>query len=128
MDDLQAMIEPVADLAKIAGDAILEVYATDFDVQAKEDDSPLTQADMASNRKIVAGLAALTPEIPIISEEFGLPEFTERSAWSRYWLIDPLDGTREFVNRNGEFTVNIALIDNNRPVFGVVHVPVSNVT
>ena len=128
MDDLQAMIEPVADLAKIAGDAILEVYATDFDVQAKEDDSPLTQADMASNRKIVAGLAALTPEIPIISEEFGLPEFTERSAWSRYWLIDPLDGTREFVNRNGEFTVNIALIDNNRPVFGVVHVPVSNAT
>jgi len=128
MDDLQAMIEPVADLAKIAGDAILEVYATDFDVQAKEDDSPLTQADMASNRSIVAGLEALTPEIPIISEEFGLPEFTERSAWSRYWLIDPLDGTREFVNRNGEFTVNIALIDNNRPVFGVVHVPVSNVT
>lgn len=128
MDDLHAMIEPVADLAKIAGDAILEVYATDFDVQAKEDDSPLTQADMASNRKIVAGLEALTPEIPIISEEFGLPDFAERSAWSRYWLIDPLDGTKEFVNRNGEFTVNIALIDNHRPVFGVVHVPVSNIT
>jgi 3'(2'), 5'-bisphosphate nucleotidase len=130
--ELQALfeniVEPVIELATTAGDAILEVYATDFDVQAKEDNSPLTQADMASNGIIVAGLEALTPDIPIISEEFGLPDFDERSAWSRYWLIDPLDGTKEFVNRNGEFTVNIALIDNNRPVFGVVQVPVTGVT
>lgn len=124
----EQVVEPVVELARVAGDAILEVYATDFDVQAKDDNSPLTQADMASNRKIVARLETLTPDIPIISEEFGLPDFKIRGAWSRYWLIDPLDGTKEFVNRNGEFTVNIALIDNNRPVFGVVHVPVTGVT
>ena len=124
----EQVVEPTIELARVAGDAILEVYATDFDVQAKEDDSPLTKADMASNSKIVAKLEALTPDIPIISEEFGLPDFKIRSTWSRYWLIDPLDGTKEFVNRNGEFTVNIALIENSRPVFGVVHVPVTGAT
>jgi len=122
------LIEPLVTLARQAGDAILEVYATDFDVQAKADDSPLTQADMASNRVIDAGLRALTPDLPIISEETGLPDFGERGQWSRYWLIDPLDGTKEFVKRNGEFTVNIALIDNHRPVLGIVHVPVMNKT
>ena len=122
------MIDPIVDLAVVAGEAILEVYATDFDVQAKGDDSPLTQADLASHRCIVAGLRALTPDIPIISEEEGLPEFSERSQWQQYWLIDPLDGTKEFVNRNGEFTVNIALIDDGRPVLGVVHVPVQDRT
>lgn len=126
--ELQALIEPVVELAQTAGGVILEVYATDFDVQAKDDDSPLTQADMASHRTIAAGLQALTPEIPVISEEEGLPDFSVRSSWPRYWLIDPLDGTREFVNRNGEFTVNIALIDQHSPVFGVVHVPVTGVT
>lgn len=121
-------IEPIATLAHEAGEAILEVYATDFDVQSKSDKSPLTQADLASNHCIVAALAELTPDIPIISEESGLPEFDERRQWDRYWLIDPLDGTKEFVNRNGEFTVNIALIKSNQPVFGVVHVPVQNKT
>jgi 3'(2'), 5'-bisphosphate nucleotidase len=121
-------IEPVVALARAAGDAILEVYATDFDVQAKADDSPLTQADMASHRVIDEGLRALTPEIPVISEESGLPPFEERRQWPIYWLIDPLDGTREFVNRNGEFTVNIALIEGRRPIFGVVHVPVTGRT
>jgi 3'(2'), 5'-bisphosphate nucleotidase len=115
-------------LAADAGDAILEVYATDFDVQSKSDESPLTQADLASNQRIIAGLEALTPDIPIISEEVGLPPFAERSRWQRYWLIDPLDGTKEFVNRNGEFTVNIALIDNKRAVLGVVHVPIQGKT
>jgi 3'(2'), 5'-bisphosphate nucleotidase len=122
------LIDPIVDLAVEAGEAILKVYATDFDVQAKGDDSPLTQADLASHRCIVAGLKALTPDIPIISEEDGLPDFDERRQWQSYWLIDPLDGTREFVNRNGEFTVNIALIDDNRPVLGVVHVPVQDKT
>ncbi|MFQ5983113.1 MAG: 3'(2'),5'-bisphosphate nucleotidase CysQ [Woeseiaceae bacterium] len=122
--DLQQLIEPVVALAIEAGDAILEVYATDFEVQAKADASPLTQADMASHRRIDQGLKALTPHIPVLSEESGLPEFPERSQWQTYWLVDPLDGTKEFVSRNGEFTVNIALIENNRPVFGVVHVPV----
>jgi len=117
-------IEPIVDLARKAGDAILEVYASDFDVQSKDDESPLTQADLAAHRRIVAGLAELTPELPVISEEAGLPPFEKRSAWPTYWLIDPLDGTKEFVNRNGEFTVNIALISDGRPVFGVVHVPV----
>ena len=126
--DLKELIGPLTALARDAGKAILEVYATDFDVQEKSDESPLTQADLASHRKIVAGLSALTPDIPIISEEEGLASFEERREWPRYWLIDPLDGTKEFVNRNGEFTVNIALIDANRPVLGVVHVPVQNKT
>lgn len=124
----QDAIEPVVALAESAGRAILEVYATEFDVQSKEDDSPLTRADLASHRCIADGLHALAPDMPVISEESGLAPFAIRSAWPRYWLIDPLDGTREFVNRNGEFTVNIALIDEGRPVFGVVHVPVQGKT
>ena len=126
--DLEKLLEPITALAVEAGNAILEVYATDFDVQNKADESPLTQADLASHNCIAAGLAQLTPDIPIISEEDGLPEFAVRGQWQRYWLIDPLDGTKEFVNRNGEFTVNIALIDSNRPIFGVVHVPVHDKT
>ncbi|MDH3350040.1 MAG: 3'(2'),5'-bisphosphate nucleotidase CysQ [Gammaproteobacteria bacterium] len=126
--NLKELINPVVDLAVDAGQAIMKVYATEFDVQSKADDSPLTQADLAAHRCIVAGLGELTPDIPIISEEEGLPRFEDRSQWQRYWLIDPLDGTREFVNRNGEFTVNIALIDVHRPVFGVVHVPVQDKT
>ena len=122
--NLKELIEPIVALATEAGQTILEVYATDFDVQEKSDESPLTQADLASHHCIVAGLKQLTPDIPIISEEEGLPAFEERRQWQRYWLIDPLDGTKEFVNRNGEFTVNIALIDSHRPVFGVVYVPV----
>lgn len=126
--NLRALIEPVVALAVDAGEAILGVYATDFDVQSKADESPLTQADLAANRCIVDGLKALTPDIPIITEEAGLPAFDERRKWQRYWLIDPLDGTREFVNRNGEFTVNIALVDSKRAVLGVVHVPVQDKT
>ena len=122
--DPRSLIEPIVALAEDAGRAILEVYSTDFDVQEKADESPLTQADLASHRWIDAGLRSLTPEIPIISEESGLPTFSERGAWQTYWIVDPLDGTKEFVNRNGEFTVNIALIEDHRPVLGVVHVPV----
>jgi 3'(2'), 5'-bisphosphate nucleotidase len=125
---MKSLIDPVVALAEEAGRAILKVYASDFEVQSKDDDSPLTQADLAAHHCIVAGLEALTPGMPIISEESGLPEFEVRSQWERYWLIDPLDGTREFVNRNGEFTVNIALIDNQKPVFGVVHVPIQETT
>ena len=100
--NLKHLIEPVVSLAIDAGAAILEVYATDFDVQAKGDDSPLTQADLASHRCIAAGLAALTPDVPVISEEDGLPEYAVRSRWSRYWLIDPLDGTKEFISGRNE--------------------------
>jgi 3'(2'), 5'-bisphosphate nucleotidase len=126
--NLPQLIDPVVSLAAEAGRAILEVYATDFDVQEKDDQSPLTQADLASHRVIMQGLAKLTPDIPVISEEAGLPDFDERGLWNPYWLIDPLDGTKEFVKRNGEFTVNIALIENHQAVFGVVHVPVRNST
>jgi 3'(2'), 5'-bisphosphate nucleotidase len=125
---MKSLIDPVVALAESAGEAILEVYASDFEVQSKDDNSPLTQADLASHLCIVAGLEELTPGMPVISEESGLPDYEERAQWDRYWLIDPLDGTKEFVNRNGEFTVNIALIDKQRPVFGVVHVPVHGKT
>jgi 3'(2'), 5'-bisphosphate nucleotidase len=124
----ESLVDPIVALAEDAGRAILEVYSTDFDVQEKQDESPLTQADLASHRWIAAGLASLTPDIPVISEEEGLPDFEERRQWRRYWIVDPLDGTKEFVNRNGEFTVNIALIDEGRPILGVVHVPVQNRT
>jgi 3'(2'), 5'-bisphosphate nucleotidase len=126
--DLIALIDPLTRLAREAGDAILGIYRTDFAVEHKDDESPLTRADLASNTIISEGLRALTPDIPLISEESGLPDFDERRRWQRYWLIDPLDGTREFVNRNDEFTVNIALIDGHRPILGVVHVPVLELT
>lgn len=124
----KSLIEPLVSLAIEAGKAILAVYETDFDVEKKADTSPLTKADLASNRCIVQKLVGLTPDIPVITEEAGLPEFEVRRQWRRYWLIDPLDGTKEFVSRNGEFTVNIALIENGRPVLGVVHVPVQGKT
>ena len=92
--NLADLVEPIVALSRQAGDAILEVYATDFDVQAKDDDSPLTQADMASHRVIDKGLKDLTPDIPVISEESGLPDFDERGQWETYLLIDPLDGTK----------------------------------
>ena len=112
-----------------AGRAILEVYETaDFNVEMKADDSPLTKADLASHAVIVRALKEAYPEIPILSEEGELPEFAVRSSWNQYFLIDPLDGTKEFIARNGEFTVNIALIDQGVPVVGVVHVPVLDVT
>lgn len=126
--DVQNLVEPIVELSRDAGRAILKIYDTNFDVDQKADDSPLTQADLASNKVIVDGLRKLTPDVPIITEEAGLPDFEERASWSTYWLIDPLDGTKEFVNRNGEFTVNIALIRNHRPVLGVVYVPVSAIT
>jgi 3'(2'), 5'-bisphosphate nucleotidase len=126
--DLTQWIDPLVVLAEEAGQAILEVYETEFEVEVKDDQSPLTKADLASNAHIVAGLKVLAADIPIITEEGGLPDFEERGQWDRYWLIDPLDGTKEFVNRNGEFTVNIALIDKHVPVLGVVHVPVQQTT
>ena len=126
--NLEELIEPVVALATEAGARILEVYATDFAVQEKDDASPLTKADLAAHKTIMSGLAELTPGMPVISEESGLPPFEERREWPRYWLVDPLDGTKEFVNRNDEFTVNIALIDGGRPVLGVVRVPVKEKT
>jgi 3'(2'), 5'-bisphosphate nucleotidase len=123
--DLDHLARSVGDIAVRAAAAILEVYESDFAVSCKDDRTPLTAADLAANRVIVDGLRALTPDWPVLSEESALVAWPERSRWQRYWLVDPLDGTREFVKRNGEFTVNIALIDDHRPVLGVVQTPVS---
>jgi len=122
------IIDDVIELAIVAGQRIMEIYDTDFEVEQKSDNTPLTAADMAAHNTIVEGLGKLTPEIPILSEESASIPFAERSQWQRYWLVDPLDGTREFVKRNGEFTVNIALIDNHESVLGVVYAPVTGVT
>jgi len=121
-------VEALCAISRDAGLAILEVYARDdLGVQQKSDDSPLTEADLAAHRIIVERLPALAPGIPILSEESGGITAEERMAWTTYWLVDPLDGTKEFINRNGEFTVNIALIDNGKPILGVVYVPVTGV-
>lgn len=124
----EVLLDEIVKLAMEAGERILEVYDSDFSVEHKEDKSPLTAADLASHRVIVAGLEALTPEVPVLSEESAGIPYAERSAWHTYWLVDPLDGTKEFIKRNGEFTVNIALIREGIPVLGVVHVPVTGVT
>ena len=107
-----------------AGDAIMEVYATDFQVDTKSDNSPLTQADTRANDIITNVLN--TTSLPVISEEGRLIPFHIRESWTRFWLVDPLDGTKEFVNRNGEFSVNIALIDHQKPVAGVIYAPVTD--
>lgn len=125
---LTDLIELMSQAARAAGEAILEIYGDeDFGVETKDDDSPLTRADMAAHHLIVDSLAKQVPDIPVLSEESADISFAERSAWQRYFLVDPLDGTKEFINRNGEFTVNIALIDDGVPVLGVVYVPVKSV-
>lgn len=111
-----------------AGEEILKYYKDDIKVEKKEDDSPLTKADLASHNEIVSALKELTPETPVISEESGIPSYEERKSWDRYWLVDPLDGTKEFIKKNGEFTVNIALIEDNKPVLGIVHIPAKKIT
>ncbi len=123
--DLEHLVRAATDIAQRAATAILDVYKSDFAVERKDDASPLTEADLAAHRIIVDSLATLTPQLPVLSEESAAIDWSERSQWTRYWLVDPLDGTREFVKRNGEFTVNIALIDTHRPVLGVVQTPVS---
>ena len=122
------LIGEVVKLAQRAGEAILSVYSEQFEVTHKSDQSPLTVADLRAHDIIVQGLNALTPDVPVLSEEAADIPFDQRRRWPRYWLVDPLDGTKEFVSRNGEFTVNIALIDNHAPLLGVVQVPVTNTT
>lgn len=106
-----------------AGAAIMDVYRSDFDVQHKDDESPLTEADLAAHRIIKTGLASLAPELPLLSEEGSETPYEQRRHWDSYWLVDPLDGTREFVKKNGEFTVNIALMQEHAPIAGVVYAP-----
>jgi 3'(2'), 5'-bisphosphate nucleotidase len=122
----EALREEVIAIAREAAAEILRVYDTGFDVERKADDSPLTAADLAAHRCIVARLADATPDIPVLSEEAAdaVPATTRRG-WARLWVVDPLDGTREFVKRNGEFTVNIALVEGGEAVFGVIQAPVT---
>jgi 3'(2'), 5'-bisphosphate nucleotidase len=129
-ESLQSLADQVTALCGEAGESILKVYnrAQGFDVDTKADDSPLTEADLAAHRILEAGLIGLLEGVPVLSEESPMPEFSVRKAWNRYWLVDPLDGTKEFINRNGEFTVNVALIEAGVPILGVVYVPVSKVT
>lgn len=120
--------EKICHVAREAGAAIMEIYAGEFNVELKGDDSPLTCADRASHEVIMAGLQQAYPEIPILSEEGVAIPYAERSAWQRFWLVDPLDGTKEFIKRNGEFTVNIALVEEDQVVAGVVYVPAQRKT
>lgn len=126
--NLHELQQPIVALARRAGVAIMEIYGRDsFGASSKADDSPLTMADIASHETIVNGLARLTPDTPVLSEEASCVPYQVRCHWQRFWLVDPLDGTKEFIKRNGEFTVNIALIDNGQPVMGVVYAPVLDV-
>jgi len=123
-----ALLSAVLDIAREASAAIMRVYAGEFAVEHKQDDSPLTLADCEAHRIITAGLQILTPQIPVLSEESPAEyhAFAHRRRWPTLWLVDPLDGTREFIKRNGEFTVNIALIHEHRPTLGVVTVPAAH--
>ncbi len=148
-----ALLKQVMTIAEEAGDRVLSIYNAAADpadntggatlqypvqnhpgqpapiaVTLKADKTPLTAADLAAHQHICSSLKRLTPEIPVLSEESDPVDYAQRRQWQRYWLVDPLDGTKEFIHRNGEFTVNIALIEHNRPLLGAVHVPVSGST
>lgn len=128
MTDLQKWLDELVILSIRAGEAILEIYATDFEHERKADSSPVTAADIAAEAVIEEGLARLAPDIPLVAEEAAAEGRVPDISGGRFWLVDPLDGTREFISRNGEFTVNIALIENGRPVLGVVHAPALGLT
>ena len=117
------VVEAIVAIAEAAGKAVMEIYGQDFAIEYKDDQSPLTEADTRSHELIVGALKARYPEIPVLSEEGkGIP-YEERSRWEYFWLIDPIDGTKEFIKKNGEFTVNIALIHRETPVLGIVYAP-----
>ncbi|WP_105200368.1 MULTISPECIES: 3'(2'),5'-bisphosphate nucleotidase CysQ [unclassified Pseudoalteromonas] len=126
---MQQFLEPCIELAEQAGLAIMAIYRQpDIGRQVKADDTPVTKADLAANAVLVAGLQELASDIPIMSEETPIPPLADRKHWSRYWLLDPMDGTGEFILQSGDFAVNIALVENNRPVLGVIHWPAKNIT
>jgi 3'(2'), 5'-bisphosphate nucleotidase len=120
-------LEKIVDIAKEAGEVIMKIYSRDFKIEYKDDKSPLTEADIKSNNIICNALTLLYPDIPILSEENATVDYKTRKNWKYYWCIDPIDGTKEFIKRNGEFTVNIALIKIDKPVLGVVYAPVIDV-
>ncbi len=124
-------LKTVVAIARQAGEKIMAIYdrvsdQDDLTIQSKADHSPLTEADLAAHHCIMEGLKSLDPQTPVISEESDLPDYEERKQWTRFWMVDPLDGTKEFIKRNGEFTVNIALIEHNVPTKGVVYAPALN--
>jgi 3'(2'), 5'-bisphosphate nucleotidase len=124
---LFALADSLMPIAERAGAAIMRIYGSGFTVQHKDDNSPLTTADLESQRVIMEGLKRITPEVPILSEESAAAPWTERQTWRELWVVDPLDGTREFVKRNGEFTVNIALIVEHEPLLGIVAAPAQEI-
>jgi 3'(2'), 5'-bisphosphate nucleotidase len=132
--DKQAMseiLQAMCDAAIVAGSEVLNIYNDyignhkDLAIQAKKDNSPVTTADLAAHASLIKSLGGIDDPLPLLSEEAEIPDFQERQQWRRYWLIDPLDGTKEFIEGNGEFTVNIALIEAGKPIAGVVYVPVT---
>ena len=122
----ESLLNKLLEIADVASGKVMAIYQTDFQVDTKEDNSPITEADIASHHVIVDGLKALTPDIPILSEESANAPWEERKNWTRFWLVDPIDGTKDFTKRTDEFTVNIALIENGEPVMGVVTAPALN--
>ena len=128
MRDLATLAESLMPIVERAAVAIMRIYDGAFAVQNKDDNSPLTLADLESQRVIVDGLKGITPDIPILSEESAAAPWAERRTWRELWVVDPLDGTREFVKRNGEFTINIALVVEHEPVLGLVSAPAQKLT
>jgi 3'(2'), 5'-bisphosphate nucleotidase len=128
MRDLRGLADALLPIAARAGDAIMKVYTGAFTVERKDDNSPLTLADLESQRIILEGLRQLTPDVPVLSEESAQAPWSVRRSWNELWVVDPLDGTREFVKRNGEFTVNIALIVEHEPVLGIVAAPAQGIS
>lgn len=121
--EIDRLVRSVIDICERASDVIMAIYSQPFRVRHKPDDSPVTEADIASDALINEALAALTPRYPVLSEESECPPFERRSKWKRYWLVDPLDGTQGFVSRRGDFTINVALVDGHVPVLGVICAP-----
>jgi 3'(2'), 5'-bisphosphate nucleotidase len=126
--DRQAVTDSIVKIALEAGDKIMEIYNRDFDVDTKTDDSPVTEADVAAEAIILKGLKEITPDIPILAEESVAAGQIPDISGETFWLVDPLDGTKEFIHKRGEFTVNIALIEGNRPTMGVIYVPAKGTT
>ena len=126
--DLTVLCDASIVIAEAAGEKIMEIYQGDFEVQSKDDNTPLTTADMAAHYHIANALKALTPDLPILSEEDADIPFATRKSWPTYWLVDPLDGTREFIKGNGEFSVNIALVHQHESILGVINAPVARQT
>ena len=126
--DLEKLCLACIDISKEAGLKILEIYDSKFEIHSKQDNTPLTSADMAAHHYILSSLQQLTPDTPVLSEEDADIDFETRKMWKTYWLVDPLDGTREFIKHNGEFSVNIALIHNHKSILGVIYAPVTELT